>query len=340
MLSPSTTMTRPDQSSHLMAKNYTKDFYKQLYRTLYMIRVFEKSCIKLYRKGMIRGYLHPYLGEEAIAVGACAALEEGDYIASTHRGHGHCIARGADIKLMVSEITGHANGYCKGRGGSMHIADVSAGNLGANGIVGAGIPLGVGAAMRASIMEEDQVSVVFTTDGATNNGTFGEGLNLAATWDLPVIIIIENNQYAVSTPIEEATRETRLYKRGIGYGVDSFSVDGNDVIEVYEKMVESVKKCRAGNGPVLIEAVTFRHSGHHVNDPGTYLPKDKLDHYLEIDPCVRGRNYLIENGGASEEEVNSIEKEVEQSMEEAIDFARNSPEPSVEQFLEEVKIYS
>lgn len=323
-----------------MGKKYAKEFYKQLYRTLYMIRVFEKNCIKLYRKGMIRGYLHPYLGEEAIAVGACAALGEGDYIASTHRGHGHCIARGADINLMVAEITGHANGYCKGRGGSMHIADVSAGNLGANGIVGAGIPIGVGAAMRSSIMEEDNVSVVFTTDGATNNGTFGEGLNLAATWDLPLIVIIENNQYAVSTPIEEATRETQLYKRGIGYGVDSFAVDGNDVIEVYEKMEESVKQCRKGNGPVLIEAITFRHSGHHVNDPGTYLPKDKLDHYLENDPCVRGRNYLVENGGATEEEVDTIEKEVEQTIEEAIDFARNSPEPSVEQFLEEVKIYS
>lgn len=317
-------------------KNHSKPFYADLYRKLYTIRVFETRCIKLYRQGLIRGYLHPYLGEEAIAVGVCAALADRDYIASTHRGHGHCIARGADLSMMVAEITGRSDGYCRGRGGSMHIADVSAGNLGANGIVGAGIPIGVGAGLGSWIRDEDRVSVVFTTDGAANHGTFGEALNLAAIWDLPVVVVIENNQYAVSTRIEEATRETELYKRGVGYGVESHRIDGNDVIEVYERAADAVEKCRSGNGPVLIEALTFRHSGHHVNDPGTYMPEDKLDHYRKKDPCTVGRRYLIEEGGASEEEADAIEREVEALMDEAVEFAKNSPEPSVEAFLDEV----
>jgi len=322
-----------------MKTDYSKAFLAGLYKTLMTIRVFETRCIKLYRQGLIRGYLHPYLGEEAIAVGVCAALDAKDYITSTHRGHGHCLARGGSLKRMVAEIMGRRDGYCRGRGGSMHIADMSTGNLGANGIVGAGTPIGVGAALATWIRGEDRVTVVFTSDGAVNNGTFGEALNLATVWNLPVIFVVENNQYAVSTPIEQSTRETALYKRGLGYGVESFAVDGNHVLEVYERTRESVAKCRQGKGPILVEAITFRHLGHHVNDPGQYMPPDKLAYFRAKDPCLLGRKFLIEIGQASPAEADAIEAQVEREMDEAVEFGRNSPAPSVQEFLEEVSIY-
>ncbi|MGD2174666.1 MAG: thiamine pyrophosphate-dependent dehydrogenase E1 component subunit alpha [Candidatus Brocadiaceae bacterium] len=318
---------------------HPKELLARLYRTLYTIRLFETRCIKLYRGGLIRGYFHPYLGEEAIATGVCAALQDGDYITSTHRGHGHCIARGAELKAMVAELLGRATGYCAGRGGSMHIADVEAGNLGANGIVGGGIPIGVGAALGARIRGEDRVTVVFCSDGATNNGVFGESLNLAAARDLPLLLVVENNQYAVSTPIDEVTRQPELFRRGQGYGVDSFRMDGNDVLAVHDRAVESVRQCRAGKGPVLMEAVTYRQMGHHVNDPGHYMPREEVEHYKARDPVDIGRRYLVERGGASDEEVRAIEENVERELEQAIEFAVNSPEPSVEEFLAEVESY-
>lgn len=319
---------------------YSKEFLSDLYRTLYTIRVFETRCIKLYRQGLIVGYFHPYLGEEAIATGVCAALTEEDYIASTHRGHGHCIARGANLKKMVAELLGRSTGYCQGLGGSMHIADISAGNLGANGVVGANMPVAVGAALGVSMRGQPAVVADFTTDGATCNGVFGESLNLAGAWNLPLVVIVENNQYAVATTIEECTRETNLYKRGEAYGVPSFQVDGNDVIQVYEKAKEAVDMCRSGKGPVLIEAVTFRQGGHHVNDPGKYLPKEKLAHYLGRDPVDIGRKYLVDLGKATEEEVQAIHDSVEQDMEQAIAFATDSPEMTLEAFRDFVECYN
>jgi TPP-dependent pyruvate/acetoin dehydrogenase alpha subunit len=315
---------------------YSRQFLTGLYRTMYTIRVFETRCIKLYRQGIIHGYLHPYLGEEAIATGVCAALRPQDYITSTHRGHGHCIARGGQLKPMMAEITGREAGYCRGRGGSMHIADLSTGNLGANGIVGAGVPIGVGAAMGAWIRGEDRVAAVFTSDGAANNGVFAEGLNLAASLRLPFILVVENNQYAVSTPIEQSTAQPELFRRGLGYGVNSERVDGNDVLTVYAKTVEAIELCQRGGGPVLIEAVTYRHGGHHVNDPGQYMPKDRLEHYLSRDPLLLGRAHLLEAGGTAED-VAEIESHMEREMDEAIEFALNCPQSSVEAFLEEVR---
>ncbi len=319
--------------------SYSKDFLAKLYKTLYTIRLFETRCIELYRKAYIRGYFHPYLGEEAIAVGVCAALRQQDYIVSTHRGHGHCIARGADIKKMTAELFGRKSGYCAGRGGSMHIADVATGNLGANGIVAAGIPLGVGAALGASIRKEDRVSVVFTSDGGANNGVFCEALNLAAIWNVPLILVVENNQYAVSTPIEQATRVPELFKRGEAFGVTSFTLDGNDVLEMYERTKEAIELCRSGEGPILAEAKTYRHGGHHCNDPGKYMPRDRMEYYKSIDPLKRGRKYLMEMGKATEKEIEKIEEEVKREMEEAIEFGLQSPEPSVEEFLQEVESY-
>ncbi len=316
---------------------YSREFLEQLYRTLYTIRVFETECVRLYRQGLIIGYFHPYLGEEAIATGVCAALRQDDYIVSTHRGHGHCIARGGELKKMVAEVLGREAGYCQGRGGSMHIADINIGNIGANGIVGGGIPIGVGAGLGIHIRGGDQVVVIFFSDGACNNGVFAESLNLAAIWDLPVIFLLENNQYAVSSPIEEMSRIPELYRRAEGYGVPAYPVDGNDVLAVYEKTKEAIEACRNGKGPVMIEAKTYRHGGHHVNDPGLYMPRDRLEYYKSKDPVDIGRKYLLEETKCTEQETTAIEQQVRQAMEEAIEFAKNSPEPSIEKFLEEVE---
>jgi pyruvate dehydrogenase E1 component alpha subunit len=318
---------------------YSKELLIEIYKKLYTIRLFETECIKLYRQGLIRGYFHPYLGEEAIAVGVCSTLEEGDYITSTHRGHGHCIARGADIKRMTAELFGKKTGYCRGLGGSMHIADFSAGNLGANGIVGGGIPLGIGAALSSSLKNENKVSVVFTSDGAANNGIFSEALNLAGIWNLPLFLVIENNQYAVSTPVEQVSCEPDLYKRGLGIGIESFQIEGNDVLEVYKHSQRSVKKCRKGKKPILMEAKTYRHGGHHVNDPGLYLPKDRLEYYKSKDPVNIGRKYLLKTEGTTENEIKKLEQEIIDKMEDAIGFAKNSEELTVEEFAEIVEDY-
>ena len=318
---------------------YPPELVLGFYRTMFTIRTFETRCVALYRHGLIRGYFHPYLGEEAIATGVCAALREGDYITSTHRGHGHCIARGGDLGKMMAELLGRATGYCAGRGGSMHIADITAGNLGANGIVGGGIPLGVGAALGAKIRGADSVTVVFCSDGASNNGVFAESMNLAAAWNLPLILMLENNQYAVSTPIEQVTRTPHLYKRGDGYGVDSRLIDGNDVFEVYHCTAEAVQACAAGQGPVLVEAKTYRHQGHHVNDPGHYMPQERLNYYKARDPVTTCRTFLREEGLVTDEQLEALEAEVEREIEEAIEFAKASPEPSPKEFLAEIGTY-
>ena len=314
----------------------SKKTWTDIYRILYSIRVFETSCVKLYRQGLIVGYFHPYTGEEAIAVGACCALREDDYIVSTHRGHGHCIAKDGKIDKMIAEVLGREAGYCRGLGGSMHIADIEKGNIGANGIVGGGIPIGVGAGLGISIRGTDQAVVIFFSDGASNNGVFAESLNLAAIWNIPVVFMLENNHYAVSTPIEDSSRTNDLYKRAEGYEVSAFPVDGNDVKAVYDKTQEALSLCRSGKGPVLIEAKTYRFGGHHVNDPGQYIPKDRLEFYKSKDPVKIGREYLTNEGKYSEEEVITIETETENEIKEAIRYAKECPELSVETFMEEL----
>lgn len=317
----------------------SRELLERIFRTAYKIRVFETEGIKLYRQGLIRGYFHPYLGQEGIATGVCAALREGDYIASTHRGHGHCIAWGADVRKMVAELLQKESGYCRGYGGSMHIADISVGNLGANGIVGAGTPLGVGAALAAQIRGSDAVTVTFTTDGASNNGTFLESLNLAAIWNLAFVLVIENNQYAVSTRIEESTREVDLYKRGLSIGVESHQVDGNDPLAVYDVTKDAVEKCRRGEGPILIEAKTYRHMGHHVNDPGKYMPEERLTYYKGRDPVDRARNALVEMTDVERGEIDAIEEAVRAEFEEAVEFSKGSREISVGEFRDFVAAY-
>lgn len=313
----------------------SRELLAMMYRQIFLIRTFETRCIKLYRSGAIRGYFHPYLGEEAIATGVCAALRKEDYIVSTHRGHGHCIAKGASVDRMVAELLGKETGYCRGMGGSMHIADGATGNLGANGIVGGGIAMGVGSALGAGIRGEDRVTAIFFSDGATANGVFGESLNLAAIWNLPVIFVIENNDYAASTPLEQSTRDCDLYKRAAAYCVTATQVDGNDVLAVYEEAEKAVKQCRAGRGPMVIECKTYRHQGHHVNDPGEYMPSEKLEYYkTRHDPLDIARRYLLEN--TDEAAVKAIEESVLKEMEEAVAFAEASAEPDLQEFLAEV----
>ncbi len=300
---------------------------RAIYRNAYATRQFEKACIDLYRQGLIRGYLHPYLGEEAVAAGACAALRPDDYIVSTHRGHGHCIGKGADLKRMMAEIMGKATGYCKGRGGSMHISSKADNNLGANGIVGAGIPIGCGAGMGIKVKGGDQVVVVFFSDGASNQGIFAESMNFAAVYRLPVIFMLENNHYAVSTPVEQSAGCCELSKIGPAYGVPGICVDGNDAVAVYTEALSAVSRARSGEGPTLIEASTYRHGGHHVNDPGLYMDPVLLAQWKARDPLVLLRAAL--EPSAAEE----IERQVTRDIEEAIEFGRKSPEPSVEEFL-------
>ncbi|MCU0560578.1 MAG: thiamine pyrophosphate-dependent dehydrogenase E1 component subunit alpha [Desulfobacterales bacterium] len=303
----------------------------EIYRNIYATRRFELRCIELYRQGRIRGYLHPYLGEEAVAAGACAALRPQDYIVSTHRGHGHCISKGADLRLMMAEITGKATGYCRGRGGSMHISSKQLNHLGANGIVGGGIPIAAGAAMGIKVRQGDQVVVAFFSDGASNNGVFAESLNMAGIYRLPVIFMLENNHYAVSTPIECATGCCDLAGRGPAYGVPGICVDGNDAVAVYRATLRAAERARRGEGPSLIEANTFRHGGHHVNDPGLYMDPKLLQEWKARDPVA-----IMQRIVADPVKIQAIEGRVEAELEAAVDFAAESPEPDVAAFLAEI----
>jgi TPP-dependent pyruvate/acetoin dehydrogenase alpha subunit len=305
-----------------------------MFRKAYTIRQFELTCIELYREGFIRGYFHPYLGEEGIAVGAIAAVRHDDYIVSTHRGHGHCICKDADLKQMAAEIMGRETGYCKGRGGSMHIASLDDHNLGANGIVGGGIPIATGAALGMKMKKGDHVVLSFFSDGAANNGIFGESLNLAAIFNLPVIFVLENNHYAVSTPVAYSCKLDDLARRADGYGLPGISVDGNDAVAVYLETKNAVSRARRGDGPTLIEAKTYRHGGHHVNDPGLYMDKKLMEKWKARDPVN-----LLRERIADEASVKQIESEVESELAQAVEFAKNSPPPSVEEFLKSIESY-
>jgi TPP-dependent pyruvate/acetoin dehydrogenase alpha subunit len=308
-----------------------------MYECALTIRRFEQRAIEQYRVGNIRGYLHPYLGEEGIAVGAITALEPDDYIVSTHRGHGHALAKGHDPKLMMAELFGKETGYCHGRGGSMHVASRSIRNLGANGIVGGGLAIGDGAALAIKQRGGKQVVVAFCSDGSSANGIWHESMNLAAIWNLPVIFVLENNQYAVSTPIRDSARVDQLSERAVAYGIPGCTVDGNDAAVVYGAMQEPLRRARAGEGPTLLECMTFRHGGHHVNDPGLYLPADQLKRWKDHDPLIVLRERMSK-AGVEEAAITAIDESVERVMDEAVAFAEASPNPSVEEFRAEVAI--
>jgi acetoin:2,6-dichlorophenolindophenol oxidoreductase subunit alpha len=311
------------------------ELLKNMYETVATIRRFEQRAIEQYRVGNIRGYLHPYLGQEAIAVGSIAAIEPDDFIVSTHRGHGHAIAKGHDPRRMMAELFGKETGYCHGRGGSMHVASRSVRNLGANGVVAGGLGIATGAALAIKQRGASEVVLAFCSDGSSANGMWHESLNLAAIWDLPVIFVLENNQYAVSTPIRDSARVKHLASRAAGYGMPGVTVDGNDAAIVYGAMQEPIRRARAGEGPSLVECMTFRHGGHHVNDPGLYLPADQLAEWKARDPMILLRERLA-RAGVDDATVAQIDERVEQLLEESVEFATNSPDPSVDELLAEV----
>ena len=305
---------------------------KKFYEVMYRMRRFEEEVFEFYKKGMMPGLAHLYLGEEAIATGACAALDKNDYIASTHRGHGHLVGRDADLNKMMAEILGKKDGYSKGKGGSMHIMALDKGILGANGIVGGGIPIATGAAYKSKYKELGEVTIAFFGDSASNQGTFHESINMASAWDLPIIYIIENNCFGISVDIRKVTKEHQLSKRSVGYGIEGVTINGNDVFEVYETVSKAVEKARKGGGPTLIECKTYRWQGHHVGDPATYRDKKELEAWKAKDPIKN----LLKLELIDEREINEIEEKVENEIKEAVKFAEDSPYPEIEEAYTDV----
>lgn len=303
---------------------------------MWSIRWFDEKVDEFFAKGMIHGTTHLCVGQEASAVGVCAMLEDKDKITSTHRGHGHCIAKGADPDRMMAELFGRETGYCKGKGGSMHIADVEKGNLGANGIVGGGIPLAVGAALTSKMRQEGYITVCFFGDGAANEGSFHEAVNLAAIWDLPVIFVCENNQYGMSGPVKDMVKIENIADRASGYGIPGHVVDGNNLPEVMTVMKEAVEYTRNGSGPVLIEAKTYRWKGHSKSDAKKYRTREEEKEWKDKDPIRFFQDALIERGIITEEEADTVKKATKASIERSVEFAEQSPEPSADTLLEDV----
>ncbi|WP_027416407.1 thiamine pyrophosphate-dependent dehydrogenase E1 component subunit alpha [Aneurinibacillus terranovensis] len=310
-----------------------------MYKKMLEIRKFEDKVHELFAQGILPGFVHLYAGEEAVAVGVCAHLTDQDSITSTHRGHGHCIAKGCELNGMMAEIYGKATGLCKGKGGSMHIADLDKGMLGANGIVGGGFPLACGAALTAKYKKTKNVSVCFFGDGANNHGTFHEGINLAAIWNLPVVFVAENNGYAEATPFTYASSCKSIVDRAIGYNIPGIRVDGKDVVAVYQAAEEAVQRARRGEGPTLIECVTYRNYGHFEGDAQKYkTEQEKKEHLLEKDAIVQFRQYLLKQQLLTEQELALLESSVEESVKEAVKFSEESPYPNASELLTDVYV--
>ena len=308
----------------------------EFYRKMLAVRLFEQRAIELYTRGEIRGVIHPYIGEEAVAVGACAVLNNDDYVVSTHRGHGHCIAKGASLDRMMAELLGRSNGYCRGKGGSMHLAAFEVRMLGAIGIVAAGIPIAVGAGLSVKLRKTRQVVICFFGDGAVNQGAFHEGLNMAAVWNLPVVFLCENNFYAISTHVSRVSAVTELARRSCAYDIPGKRVDGNSVWAVYEAVQEAVARARDGSGPSLIEAVTYRYEGHYVGDPGHYRPPEELEKWQRKDPIKKLRKELLAKNWLEPKALEELEQEVAQDVQRAVEFARKSPYPAEEELTNDI----
>jgi len=306
-----------------------------LYQML-LIRAFEETVEQLYAAGKMHGTMHLSIGQEAVAVGAIAALRPDDYITSTHRGHGHAIAKGQDLRAMLAELLGKETGVCRGRGGSMHLADLERGNLGANGIVAGGIPIAVGAGLSIRMQGQDRVVLCFFGDGAANHGNFHEGLNMAAIWRLPVVFLCENNQYAMSMPVQRAMAVHRVADRAAAYGIPGETVDGMDVVAVYRSVQAAVERARRGEGPTLIEAITYRYKGHSKSDRQVYRTRDEVQAWMARDPIARLREALIARGWLSEAEAATLEERAREAVAEALRAAEGDPEPEVAQLTEGV----
>ena len=328
-------MAQTKNKDRAAALGLSKDDMGDMYTKLHQIRAFEEKVAYFFSRGMIHGTTHLYIGEEATAVGVMAALAADDWITSTHRGHGHTIAKGIDLNRMMAELLGRETGYCRGKGGSMHIADLSRGNLGANGIVGGGIPIAVGAALTVKLKRLDRVVVSFFGDGALNEGSFHEAVNLASVWDLPIIFVCEDNQYGMSMSRRLSINIEDLALRATGYGIPGVSVDGNDILSVLAataKAYTHVKK----HGPYLIVSETYRYMGHSKSDANKYRTKEEIAQWREKDPIGRFKAFLIEHGYLSEDELDTIEAAARQAIEDAVAFAQNSPEPSLDIIAEDV----
>jgi TPP-dependent pyruvate/acetoin dehydrogenase alpha subunit len=310
------------------------------YRRMSLIRAFERAVFNLNRMGLIPGTAHLYIGMEAIAVGACSAMAETDFLTSTHRGHGHCIARSLDPGRMMAEILGRADGYCGGKGGSMHITDVSRGMLGADGIVGGGIPIAVGAAYGLRLKNSRSIVICFFGDGACNQGSFHEAINMAAVLRLPVIFICENNLWALSARFDQMTAGTSVANRAVAYGIPGERVDGNDVEAVFETVSRSAQRARNGLGPCLVECVSYRWEAHSVFTRQEIRPKEEIEEWKRKDPIANFRARLLELKIARLENLQEIDSQVEAEVTRAVTFAKNSPTPDPHTAFQNVYIES
>lgn len=302
------------------------------------IRRFDETAGQMAREGIVYGSFHTYVGEEAIAVGVALNLRDGDAIASTHRGNGHFIARGADLKKMFAECLGRIDGYCRGKGGKMHMAMLEPGLITANGIVGGGLPIGTGFGLHFHMRKSDNISISFFGDGAANQGAFHECVNMAAAWKLPVVYICENNQYAISTSAKESLSVEHIADRGGGYDIPGVLVDGNDVFAVYEVVREAVKRARAGEGPTLIECLTYRYRGHHEGDIQNYRTEEEIMQWKEKDCIDRVKKVLTDVYGVSTAQLDQIAEQVEKEIQEAVEYAKSSPWPSSDTLMEDLYV--
>ena len=317
-------------------KSLDKPMLLEIYRKMVAVRVFEETAADLFLKGQLPGFLHSYIGEEAVASGVCAHLTPQDMITSTHRGHGHAVAKGARLDMMMAELFAKKTGYCHGKGGSMHIADLDLGILGANGIVGGGVPIATGAGLALKLKGGDRVTVAFFGDGGSNTGAFHEGVNMAAVWNLPVVFVCENNQYAESTPRDVHQRIKDVAQRAMAYDIPGVVADGMDVFDVYQKTGEAIDRARTGGGPTLVEAKTYRFMGHYVGDPQTYRSKDEVEQWKKRDPIAMFRKRVVEEGKITAVELDAIDAAIAKEMEQAVEFARQSPEPDIEAALQDI----
>lgn len=307
-----------------------------IYKTMNQIRRFEEKALRLFEENKLRGSVHLYIGQEAIAAAVCSSLTDEDYICSTHRGHGHCIAKGARLDMAMAELMGKGTGYCRGRGGSMHIADIARGNLGANAIVGGGIPIAAGGGLALSLQNKKNVAVAFFGDGASNQGTFHETINMAAIWNLPVIFICENNGYGLTNPVSLSTSVTDIADRAKAYNIPGVVVDGNDVLAVDEAFRTAQQRALAGDGPTLIECKTYRWKGHWTGDPEVYRSREEVISWMTSCPIKRFRQYLLEHQVLSEEELSKVEQDAIDEVEAAAQFAMESPEPDPAGVMDDV----
>jgi pyruvate dehydrogenase E1 component alpha subunit len=317
-------------------KALDKPVLLDIYRKMVAVRTFEETAADLYLKGQLPGFLHVYIGEEAVAAGVMAHLTPQDMITSTHRGHGHAVAKGARFDMMMAELFAKRTGYCHGKGGSMHIADLDLGMLGANGIVGGGVPIATGAGLALKMKGTDRVTVCFFGDGGSNTGAFYEGVNLAAVWNLPVVFVCENNQYAESTPRATHQKVKYVSDRAAAFNIPGETMDGMDVFEVYHKAGEAIDRARAGKGPTLLEARTYRFMGHFIGDPQPYRTKEEVEEWKQRDPILLFRRRVLGEGKISAAELDAIDAAIKKEVEAAVEFGRTSPEPDVETALQDI----